>query len=216
MSDDGKSPTSLQPWRVLSSRVTYEDRWLKLRSDECVTAEGVVVSPYHVVEYRDFVAIVALTRDLELVTLREYRHGRAMVVDGIPGGVIDEEDGAEDAAEICARRELLEETGYGGGRFIPILTVYPDPANHSNVATAFLALGVEPTGGQSLDTSEALEVVLDQLPRVLARLRDGSMRMHAVHVAALWTAAARIAAGDEAVIEAVTLRDRLVSVLAGR
>ena len=210
-----RDETGPAPWRVLSSRITYEDRWIKIRSDECVTADGALVSPYHVVEYRDFTAIVALTRDLELVTLREYRHGRARVIAGVAGGIVDDGQGP-DAAEATARRELLEETGYGGGRFIPILTTYPDPANQSNIATAFLALGVESAGIQALESSETIDVVLDDFPTVLARLRDGTMLMHAVHVAAVWTAAARIVAGDESVKEAAPLRDRLLAVFQGR
>jgi len=88
---------------------------------------------------------------------------------------------------------LLEETGYGGGRFVPILTTYPDPANQTNIATAFLALGVEPIEAQKLDSAEAVELVLADFPTVLGQLSSGEVRMHAVHVAALWSAAARIA-----------------------
>jgi 8-oxo-dGTP pyrophosphatase MutT (NUDIX family) len=210
--------STVKPWRVLSSAMTFADRWLKVRTDHCVTAEGVDVSPYHVIVSSDWCAIVALTGDLRLVTIAEYRHARQRVIAGLPGGVVESEDGVEpeQAAEIGARRELLEETGYGGGRFLRVLTTYPDPANQTNIAYGFLALGVEPIAAQALDSSEAIDVTLDDLPRVLRGLAAGDIRMHAVHVAAIWSAAAHILAGGADVAEAAPLCERLLAAMAGR
>jgi ADP-ribose pyrophosphatase len=119
-------------------------------------------------------------------------------------------------AEAGARRELLEETGYGGGRFVPILTTYPDPANQTNIATAFLALGVEPTEAPKLDLAEAVELVLADFPTVLGQLSSGEVRMHAVHVAALWSAAARIVLDADSIPEGAPVRERLLASLAGK
>jgi 8-oxo-dGTP pyrophosphatase MutT (NUDIX family) len=213
MTEDDR-PGRARPWTVSASKITFEDRWLKIRSDHCVTADGVEVTPYHVIESNDWTAIVALTPDMRLVLVREYRHARNALIDGLPGGVIDRADagGALSVAEAGARRELLEETGYGGGRFVPILTVYPDPANQTNVATAFLALDVALIGSQTLDSSESLDVFLADFPTVLKRLSTGELRMHAVHVAALWSAAARILMDGVPGTEA--LREQLRSVFA--
>jgi 8-oxo-dGTP pyrophosphatase MutT (NUDIX family) len=218
VSDEPPSPGStLGAWRVLSSSMTFADRWLKIRTDRCVTPAGVEVSPYHVIVSSDWTAIVALTADLRLLTIREYRHARKRIIAGLPGGVIEAADGEEaaSAAERGARRELLEETGYGGGRFIPVLTTYPDPANQTNICTIFLALGVERMAAQSLDSSEAIDVSLDDLPRVLAGLISGEILMHAVHVAGFWSAVARILAGGDDVAEAAPLRGPLLGAIGG-
>jgi ADP-ribose pyrophosphatase len=215
---DDERPGRARPWTVSASKVTFEDRWLKVRSDRCVTADGIEVDPYHVIESSDWTAIVALTTDLRLVLVREYRHARGIVIDGLPGGVVEKADGdgTANVAEAGARRELLEETGYGGGRFVPILTVYPDPANQTNVATAFLALDVEPLGPQVLDSSEALDVIFDDFPTVLMRLSSGELRMHAVHVAALWSAAARILRDADALAVPAPFRERVLAAFAGK
>ena len=203
------SSDRLKPWTVSASRMTFADRWLRVRTEDCVTADGTEVSPYHIIEAPDWNCTVALTRNLSLVLIREYRHARGIVIDGLPGGVIEASD---TSAEHGARRELSEETGYGGGRFLPVLTTYPDPANFTNKAVGFLALDVERLGGQALDTAESIEVVLADFPDVLTRLAGGELRMHAVHVATLWSAAARIVMGDIPGAEA--LRDRLRPVFA--
>jgi ADP-ribose pyrophosphatase len=208
MSDGDGHP---RPWTVSASRMTFADRRLRVRTDDCLTADGVEVSPFHVIESADWTCVVALTADLRLVLVREYRHARGIVIAGLPGGVVEpaDGDGTMSIAEAGARRELLEETGYGGGRFVPVLTTYPDPANQTNIATAFLALGVEPKQAQKLDSGEAVELVLADFPTVLKQLSSGEIRMHAVHVAALWSAAARIVLGDIPGTEA--LREQLQS-----
>jgi 8-oxo-dGTP pyrophosphatase MutT (NUDIX family) len=197
--------------------MTFADRWLKVRTDRCVTADGVEISPYHVIVSSDWTSVVALTPDLRLVTIHEYRHARERVIMGIPGGVIERDDGDDAglASEAGARRELLEETGYGGGRFMRVLTTYPDPANQTNVAVGYLALGVERIAAQALDSSEAIQVTLDDLTRILAGLASGEIRMHAVHVATLWSAAARILAGGADVVEAAPLRNGLLAAITG-
>jgi ADP-ribose pyrophosphatase len=178
-------------------------------------SDGAEVSPFHVIESADWTCVVPLTPDLRLVLVREYRHARGIVITGLAGGGVEPADngGTMSTAEAGARRELLEETGYGGGHFIPVLTTYPDPANQTNSATAFLALGVEPTEAPKLDSAEAIELVLEDFPTVLKQLSSGELRMHAVHVAALWSAAARIALNRLPGTE--TLREQLQALFAG-
>ena len=198
------SSDRLKPWTVSASRMTFADRWLRVRTEDCVTPDGTLVAPYHIIEAPDWNCTVALTKDLSLILIREYRHARGMVIDGLPGGVIEASDAS---AEDGARRELSEETGYGGGRFLPVLTTYPDPANFTNKAIGFLALDVQRIGAQVLDSAESIEIVLADLPDVLTRLASGELRMHAVHVATVWSAAARIMRGD--ILGTEALCDRL-------
>ncbi|HEX4303651.1 MAG TPA: NUDIX hydrolase [Rhizomicrobium sp.] len=204
-----------RPWTVLSSTVSFEDRWLKVRSDHCVTAAGAHVAPFHVLDYPDWVNVVPLTKDLRVVLIREYRHGRAAVLDGLVSGGVERHDGTTDAAERAARREMREETGYGGGRFVPVLESFPNAASHTNRVTSFLALDVALEGPSALEPGESIDTYLDDLPSVMTRLRDGSLPMQALHVAALWAAAGLILAGDPRVAGAEPLRAGLRRAILG-
>ena len=53
--------TPLRPWRVTASRIVLADRWIRLRADSCVAPSGDVVDPFYVLEYADWVHVVALT-----------------------------------------------------------------------------------------------------------------------------------------------------------
>ena len=207
----------VRPWRVIASETAFRDRWLTVRSDTCVTSDGVEVSPYHVIEYPDWVNVVALTRNgARLILVREYRHGRGEVLSGLVSGTLEPSDGDDlaAAAETAARRELQEETGYVGGRFVRILDSYPNPANHSNRVSSFLAFDVEPSPARALDPTESIEILFDDLDATLLQLRDGDLRMQAMHVAALWSAAARIMADDSLPPSAQALRKKLRRVFA--
>ncbi|TWF54495.1 NUDIX hydrolase [Neorhizobium alkalisoli] len=95
-------------WSVLSSETVVKDRWIDLRAETCVTPSGQEIAPYYVLSYPDWVNIVAITADDEIVLVRQYRHGAADVFTEIPGGAVDAGDPDPVAA---AKRELLEETG---------------------------------------------------------------------------------------------------------
>ncbi|ANY83001.1 hypothetical protein BB934_32835 (plasmid) [Microvirga ossetica] len=99
----------LLPWRVKASRHIHKDRWISVRADDCVTADGVDVAPFYVLEYPDVVLVLAITANDQVVLVRQYRHGLGEVTTEFPGGIIDPSDPDPIAA---AARELADETGY--------------------------------------------------------------------------------------------------------
>jgi ADP-ribose pyrophosphatase len=180
--DDEKAPPRPEPWSVRSSRYSFRDRWLAVRSDECVTADGTSIGPYHVVELADWVNVLALTPEGEVVLVREYRHGTAEIMLELPSGTME----AGEDPLATAIRELREETGYGGGVWRQTASFPANPARQSNRVFTYMAVGVTLQGRPRPDAGEIIEVITMTLPALFAGLADGSIRFQGLHLAALF------------------------------
>jgi ADP-ribose pyrophosphatase len=143
------------PWRVVESTVTYADRWLRVRSDRCLTGADEVIAPYHVLEYADWLNAVALTPEGEVVMIHQYRHGVGSVVLELPAGAIEATDPDQIAA---ARRELMEETGFAAPEWTVLGRAYANAANQNNLSWSCLGIGatlVGPPRASSARTSRS-------------------------------------------------------------
>ena len=177
MSDDPDLPA----WRVEHSRLAFDHRWLRVRADDCVTAEGVRIAPFFVTENPDWAIVVALDADGQLLLVDQYRHGWGVVSRELPTGAVDPGDGDAIAA---AKRELREETGYGGGEWRLIATLAPNPSNQSNRCHVVLAAGVAKVGEPQDEPTERLRLARLPLNEVMSLARSGGI-IQAMHVAAL-------------------------------
>lgn len=143
--------------------------------------DGTVIDPYHVVELRNWVTIVAITADQDIVLVREYRHGTGTVMLELPAGMIE----AGEAPLATAQRELLEETGFGGGVWRPMGMFPANPARFNNQIFGYLAAGVTRLRPPAPEAGECLEVVIMQLQTLLAGIGLGTIPFQAAHLAAL-------------------------------
>ncbi|TBE26404.1 NUDIX hydrolase [Rhizobium ruizarguesonis] len=185
---DGPMNDELKPWSVTASRITYEDRWIRVRSDDCVTADGTVIAPFHVLDYPDWINVIPLMPDGRVLLTREYRHGRGEIVAGLVAGGIEPGDSKTGDAAMAAARRELRETGYEASTFVKLLTSYPNAANHSNVVTSWLALGLSKVGEPAFDPGEKVDLLFADLAATLGDLQSGAVIMQSMHVAALYAA----------------------------
>ncbi|GCE12399.1 NUDIX hydrolase [Tengunoibacter tsumagoiensis] len=170
----------LAPWEVLESTISYEDRWLKVRSDRCRTPQGSIIEPYHVIECSTWVNVLALTPEGQVILVREYRHGVRQILLGLPGGGVETTD--EDVS-AAIKRELLEETGYSGGTFFSIGQSYANPSNQDNTVWSFLAVDVTLSQEQQLDEAEHIEIVLHDFISFHEQVWSGAIPMQALYLA---------------------------------
>ena len=132
------------------------------------------------IDASDWVNVVPLTVQGEVVMIRQYRHGTGEVTLEIPGGIIDPGEEPHQAAG----RELVEETGYRAGRLVSIGATNPNPAIFGNRVHTFLATDLEWVGQpENTGTEETVvELVLEE--RLRGIVREGGVD-HALVIAAL-------------------------------
>lgn len=169
-------------WRLKSSVYLHRQPWLTVRKDHLRLSNGEEIPDYFVLEYPNWVNTLGITKEGLFVLVRQYRHALGRASYELCAGVAE----ASDADPVdAARRELLEETGYGNGQWEPFMTLSANPATHSNLTYSFLATGLEKIAEPSLDATEEITVHLLTKEEVRALLLRDEM-VQALHVAVLW------------------------------
>src|SRR5689334_11557011 len=119
----------IKPWPKTASRYLGDFRVFKVRSDDKVSPRTNETHQMFVLESPDWVNVIPITTDGQIVLVEQYRHGSDTIELEVPGGVMDKTD-TSPVETAC--RELKEETGYEGENARVIGKVFPNPAIMSN------------------------------------------------------------------------------------
>jgi len=168
-------------WKTLQSEYLIKRPWLTARRDTVQLPNGKIYDEYYVLEYPTWVNVIAETKDGNLILERQYRHATEIISTEICAGVAEEGETPLEAA----KRELMEETGFGGGEWTEIMTTCPNPGTMTNYCHCFLARGVEKRKEQNLDNTEDIEVFLAEKKEVLTMLEQNVFKQ-AMMIAPLW------------------------------
>lgn len=125
-----------------------------LSSHESVNSEG-KSGTFYKLHVPDWINVLAITEDKNVVLVKQYRHGTDEVTLEIPGGAVDREDSDHQTA---AERELLEETGFQSNKWTHLGTVSVNPAIMNNYCHLYLAENCVEVAEQNLDQMEEIEV----------------------------------------------------------
>jgi 8-oxo-dGTP pyrophosphatase MutT (NUDIX family) len=176
-------PDDPRPWKVLSREYLSRKLWYTVRVDKVELPTGAIIPEYWINEYAPWVNVVAVTTDDKVLLIRQYRHGLGQVHFELPAGTTDP---GETSLEDAAKRELLEETGYGGGRWSPLVTLSANPALTTNLTHTFLAEGVVPMAPADPGAGEDLRLHAVTVDELEALIDEGEL-VQALHTAALLT-----------------------------
>jgi 8-oxo-dGTP pyrophosphatase MutT (NUDIX family) len=113
-------------------------------------------------------AVVAVDRAGCVCLVRQYRHGIADFLWEIPAGKLDRGE----APEVCAVRELAEETGVTAHRWTPLGLYIPAPGIFSEVIHMYLARELD-VGAPAPDVDEELELKWMPLEEAIERVLQG-------------------------------------------
>ena len=168
-------------WRTLASERVYATPIFDLhrrRSEHPKRGER----DFFVIDPADWVNIIPVTAEREVVMVRQFRHGIGAFTLEIPGGMIDPEDPNPAAA---GRREMQEECGFDSEEIIPLGRVHPNPAIQPNFCYSFLARNAKRVRKPHAnpDGSEETEVVTVPLNGVKELIATGKIT-HALVIAA--------------------------------
>ncbi len=158
-------------WKRVESQTIADCRIFKVREDLCERASDGERHTFFVTENPDWVNVIALTKEKEVVLIEQFRQGTEEITLEIPGGMIDDGEDAKDAAQ----RELLEETGYSSNEFVFLGKSRPNPAIQTNWMYHYLALNCEKTRETAFDEHESLLTKLASLSEVENLIKSGEI-----------------------------------------
>lgn len=135
---------------------------------------------FSILEAPDWINVIALTSDNNIVLVEQYRYGTEVPTLELPGGVCDP---GETSLE-SSKRELLEETGYSSETWISLGKVSSNPAMQTNFTHTFLAKDAVKTAEQQLDGNERINVHVLPIEEFLDLVGSGDID-HSLVVAAV-------------------------------
>lgn len=172
----------IKPWEKVSSKKIGDFRIFSIRSDVKISPRTGKQHDFYVIESVNWVNVIPVTKDGQLVMIEQYRHGSNTVELEIPGGMMDASDSSPVEAGL---RELKEETGYEGVNARLIGQIHANPAILNNVCHTVLVEDCELRHATSLDQGEDLAVRLvpiAEIPELVAQGKIG----HSLVVVALY------------------------------
>lgn len=173
--------SDIKPWIRKDSKQLADCRVFSVSESTSVCPRTQDEHRFYFIETADWVNIVPITSDGEVVFIRQFRHGSEKITLEIPGGMVDP---GEDP-QVAAVRECLEESGYEAGSVESLGVLNPNPAIFPNRLHTYLAEDCRAVADIANTSTEHTEVVLvryEDLPRLL---ESGEID-HALVVATLW------------------------------
>jgi ADP-ribose pyrophosphatase len=153
---------------VHHKEVVHQGRVFDFTKEKVTLSNGVTVD-MEVIRHPGAAAIVPLTTDGEVVMLEQYRHAVGGSLWEIPAGTMDPGD---PSPIDCARRELVEETGFSAATWDLLGELTPVPGYSDERIHLFLARDLAPAT-QDLDADEIVSVTRLPLAEVRRMVFDG-------------------------------------------
>jgi 8-oxo-dGTP pyrophosphatase MutT (NUDIX family) len=155
------------PWKTVSSKIVYDNPWIKVREDKVINPGG-GDGIYGVVSFKNIaIGIVPVDEEGYTYLVGQYRYPLREYSWEIPEG-----GGARDTDILdSAKRELKEETGFTANKWTNICRIHT--SNSVTSEEGFIFLAEELTAGESeleetedivvkkIKLKEAVEMVMD-------------------------------------------------------
>lgn len=159
-------------WQTLSRRELLDARpWLRVWAEDLRLPDGRIVEGFYTLEMPGYVQIVALTRDDQVVVVRQYKHGVGREGLHLPAGYVEP---GEDPLHT-ASRELLEETGYEAEEWRFLGSFVTDGNRGSGTAHIYLARDARHVAAPDSHDLEQMEILLMPLDDLTSAVTRGEV-----------------------------------------
>ena len=172
----------IKKWNVIRSENVNSYKVFSTRKDISLSPITGDEHDFYVVDAPDWVNVVAITPEDQIILIEQYRHGIRSITLEIPGGMVDDGETPLEAG----KRELLEETGYTSDEWVCIGKINPNPAIQSNTCYTFLASNARRVQIPSFEGTEDIGVLIKPTKNIANLVGEGKITHAMVVVAFYW------------------------------
>ncbi|MGB5157320.1 NUDIX hydrolase [Desulfobacterium sp. N47] len=155
--------------KLNSSKMIYKGKVFSFFSDNVTLSNGLTTN-IDVIRHPGASAIVPFLNYNEIILIKQFRYAAGGFIWEIPAGVLS----PGEAPLECAKRELIEETGYSAGKMEKLTEILPVPGYSDERIHIFLATGLSESK-QNLDDDEILKVHTLKLDTVMEMIGSGEI-----------------------------------------
>lgn len=164
---------AIRKWKLLKSKIVFNHRWYKVRRDSVRTDRGKIIKDYLVGVFPAVVYIAVFTEEDKILFVRQYKHGAGKILFEVPAGYINKGEQPLQAA----KRELLEETGYGAKSWKKLGVFISNPTkSRGGDIHIFIVKNARKIGKQNLDSSENIELHLFNKNEIIKKLARNEIK----------------------------------------
>lgn len=150
---------------TIESKQLYKGKVVQLRLDTVSLPDG-RTKTREILVHPGAAAIVPLMNE-KLLLVEQYRAAVGRKTLEIPAGTLEEGESPEE----CAKRELIEETGFQASKWDTLTAYYPSPGYSSEIIHIFKASGLKSVS----DAEAELPIQYMELKEVQAKIKTGEI-----------------------------------------
>jgi ADP-ribose pyrophosphatase len=156
--------------KVNNSDVIHEGRVFKLIKENITLQNGVTIN-LEIIRHPGAAAIVPLFSNHTVILIKQYRHAIGDFIWEIPAGTLSQSE----TPLQCAKRELIEETGFSADAWKELGRITPVPGYSDELIHIFMATHLAPAK-QKLDKDEILNVHKVKLDDAMKMIYKGKIQ----------------------------------------
>ena len=160
-------------WKILQTKKIYNSQWIDLYLQRIQLPNGKKINNFHRIKLQSSVVILPVTKSGDIVTIKSYKHGIRNITRSLPAGYINKGEKPLDAA----KRELLEETGYGKAKKWISFGSYVSNSNyHCGKINFFVSINVSKIKKQNSGDLEDIEIEKLKLKFIKKQLESNKIK----------------------------------------
>jgi 8-oxo-dGTP pyrophosphatase MutT (NUDIX family) len=163
---------ALEPWKIIDEKDISPSKWFPLFVQKIQLPNGKIIDDFYISKLGDVAMILPITKNKEIVFVKQYKHGAGEILLELPAGRISNEETPEEAA----KKELQEETGIIAEELILIEKLFLNSTKDTARTFCYLLKNAEVTTSQNLEVTEDIELVFIPIKDIEEAIKSGKIK----------------------------------------